>query len=72
MEMDPLNERVAVLETLLKNQDSRHKQMEVKVDAMYDVIMQLRGAKWMGWFVAAAIGFIISNIQSIVHFVQGK
>ena len=69
---EDINERVAVLETLLKSQDSRHKEMETKVNAMYDVIMQLRGAKWMGWFIAAAIGFIISNIQSIVHFLQGR
>ena len=69
---DDLNERVAVLETLLKSQDSRHKEMEIKVNAMYDVIMQLRGAKWMGWFIAAAIGFIISNVTSIVHFLQGR
>ena len=72
MSNNEINERVAVLETLLKSQDARHKQMEVKVDAMYDVIMQLRGAKWMGWFIAAAIGFVISNMQSILHFVQGK
>ena len=72
MSNNEINERVAVLETLLKSQDARHKQMEVKVDAMYDVIMQLRGAKWMGWFIAAAIGFVISNAQSILHFVQGK
>ena len=69
---EDINERVAVLETLLKSQDSRHKEMETKVNAMYDVIMQLRGAKWMGWFIAAAIGFIISNIQSVVHFLQGR
>lgn len=69
---DDLNERVAVLETLLKSQDSRHKEMEIKVNAMYDVIMQLRGAKWMGWFIAAAIGFIISNVTSFLNLIQGK
>lgn len=69
---EDINERVAVLETLLKSQDSRHKEMEIKVNAMYDVIMQLRGAKWMGWFIAAAIGFIISNVTSFLNLIQGK
>ena len=69
---EDINERVAVLETLLKSQDSRHKEMETKVNAMYDVIMQLRGAKWMGWFIAAAIGFIISNVTSFLNLIQGK
>ena len=70
--MTDLNERVAVLETLLQSQDTRHKEMEVKVNAMYDVIMQLRGAKWVGWFVAAALGFLISNISGLMNFFQGK
>jgi tetrahydromethanopterin S-methyltransferase subunit G len=67
-----LNSRIAVLETLMVEQDKRHKKMESKVDAMYEVIMQLRGAKWFGLLIAASVGFIISNISSIVHFLQGK
>lgn len=66
------NERLAVLETEIRAQKEHNTRIEAKVDAMYDVIMQLRGAKWMGWFIAAAVGFSISNITTIFNFLQGK
>lgn len=64
--MTNINERIVILETLLSHQDERHRKMEVKVDAMYDVIMQLRGAKWLGWVIAAGVGFAVSNGASLI------
>lgn len=64
--MIDLNERLAVLETHQKVQEMHNSKIEKKVDEMHDVIMQLRGAKWLGWVVAAGVGFAISNGASLI------
>jgi len=70
--MVDLNERLAVLETQQKAQETHNLTIEKKVDEMHDVIMQLKGAKWFGWFIAAALGFLVSNAVTIANYLQGK
>lgn len=70
--MTDLTERLAVLETKQATQEEHFQRMEKKVDAMYDVIMQLKGAKWLGWVIAAAFGFLVSNVHVLYNFLQGK
>lgn len=66
--MDDLAARVAVMESKQFAQELHNKRIETKVDAMYDVIMKLQGAKYLGWFLAAAAGYVISYV---VPFMNG-
>lgn len=72
--MVDLNERLAVLETQQKAQEKHNLKIEKKVDEMHDVIMQLKGAKWFGWVMAAGVGFVLSNglalFQAFKDFVK--
>lgn len=70
--MVDLAERLAVLETHQKTQAEQNLKIEKKVDEMHDVIMQLKGAKWFGWFIAVALGFLVSNVATIANYLQGK
>lgn len=70
--MVDLNARLAVVESKQITQEAHNLKIEKKVDDMHDVIMQLRGAKWFGWFIAAALGFLVSNVATIANYLQGK
>jgi hypothetical protein len=67
------NERIAVLETLLEIQTEKLDKMEFKVSQMHDIIMQLRGIKWFGLTIAAALGFMISKFEAFLNiFPNGR
>lgn len=70
--MTDLHARLSVVESKLEAQNEHNTKIEKKVDDMHDVIMQLRGAKWFGWFMAAALGFLVSNVVTIANYLQGK
>lgn len=75
--MEELVERIAVLETKQtaqeesnKRQESHNLKIEKKVDAIYEVIMTFRGAKYLGWFLAAAIGYVVHTILPFLGYKQ--
>ena len=70
--MSDLNARLSVVESKQISQEAHNTKIEKKVDDMHDVIMQLRGAKWFGWFIAAALGFLVSNVVTIANYLQGR
>lgn len=70
--MELLKERIAVLETKIDTLEKHNLKIEEKVDQMYDVIMQLKGAKWITWVFFVSLGFVASNIGEFINFLQGK
>lgn len=70
--MSDFNARLAVIESKQTTQEAHNLKIEKKVDDMHDVIMQLRGAKWLGWFIAASLGYVLSNLADFWHLIQGK
>lgn len=66
------NERMAVVETKLEAQKEALIDIQLKVDEMYIILQQIKGAKWLGWTLAAALGAIASHFNTIVHYLQGR
>jgi hypothetical protein len=54
----PPGERLAVVEARLANLEQDVRGMRLKVDAMHDVLMQARGARWAIVAVAGLAGFL--------------
>lgn len=67
-----LNARLAVLETKQEHTEQHNVLRDKKIDEMYEVIMKLKGAKWVGWFIAAAFGFVVSNVHTLWQLLQQR
>lgn len=68
--METIKTRLSVLETKQEHIERHNVQRDKKIDDMYEVIMKLRGAKWVGWFIAAAFGFVLSNMSTLWQLIQ--
>lgn len=55
-------ERIAVLETRQDSLEARFETFDKKLDSVKQVTDTLRGAKYVGWFIAASIGYVIHTI----------
>lgn len=55
-------ERIAVLETRLDSIENRLDNFGGKIDSVKQVTDTLRGAKYVGWFIAASFGYIVHTI----------
>ncbi len=56
---EDMAERMAVLETKQIAQEVHNKKIEMKVDAMYEVVMTLKVGKYLSWVFFAAIGYAV-------------
>lgn len=68
--MDELHERMAVMETKQTAQEAHNARQEKKIDEMYEVIIKLKGAKYFGWFLAAAVGYVVHTIIPLLGIKQ--
>ena len=62
-------ERLAVVETRLNSIEKTMTEIQKTAKDTNDVIQQLKGAKYVGWFIAAGFGYLI---HTILPFLQGK
>ena len=67
--MPDTNERLAVVETRLETIEKNILDVQKTAKDTNDVIQQLKGAKYVGWFIAAGFGYLI---HTILPFLQGK
>lgn len=70
----PLNERVAVLETKDANQDERLERIESKLDQLLTAANMGRGAWWLLLklggllaLVAAAVAWVWQHVKPVLH-----
>jgi hypothetical protein len=62
----PPGERLAAVEARLANLETDVHGMRLKVDAMHDVLMQARGARWAIIAVAGFAGFLAGVAAKIL------
>lgn len=65
--MTDVNERLAVVETRLDTIEKHIVSSEKTLKEMNDVIQQLKGAKYFGWFIAAAVGYLIHTLLPFLN-----
>jgi phosphoglycerate dehydrogenase-like enzyme len=65
------NERMAILETKVQHLSEQLEDTHKKVDAMYELLMQARGARWV-IIGMAAIGGAVASIATTMITVGGS
>jgi hypothetical protein len=67
---DDTRDRVIRLEAQVDHLTSQLDDMQKKVNAMYDLLMQAKGMRWMIVGMAAVGGFLASYASKYVPFVK--
>lgn len=66
-------ERLAKLEVLVEHSVQKQEEMSAKVNVMYDVLLQVKGAKWFGLVMAGLIGSLLAKADVVIHYLtQGR
>lgn len=66
MTLDETRERLIRLESQVEHMTATQEAMQRKVDAMHDMLMQARGARWMIVGIASLGGFALANIGKLL------
>jgi hypothetical protein len=69
---DDTRDRVIRLETQMENMSAQLNDMQVKVNAMHDLLMQARGVRWLIIAMAAIAGFCASIASKYLHLPVSK
>ena len=66
----PDGERIAALEERVANMDEHVREMKVQVQAMHDLLMQAKGARWALLAAASLAGFLAGIAHKLVPFLS--
>lgn len=66
------NERLVRLEMKVEHQSEKIEDMSSKMNQMYDVFMQAKGARWMFLAAGVAVGSFIVNLKTLLSFIGIK
>ena len=70
--MTTLEERIAVVETELKNTREQMGSMSAKVDDMHSIVQAFKGVKWAVLALAGIAGFIAGKLGGLIALFSGK
>ena len=68
---DDTRDRLIRVESNMEHMEKQLTDMQRKVDAMYDLLMQARGMKWLIVAMAAIAGFVSATVAKYVPFLRG-
>ena len=63
-------ERMVVVEQNIKHIAERQESSDKKIDEIYELLVQARGAKWFALLLLSVFVFSLSNIDKGIHAIQ--
>lgn len=63
------NERIAKLEVLVEHMAEKQDNMAIKVETMHNILLQVKGAKWIGLVLAGLIGSVLAKADVVLHYI---